>query len=120
MTSMRIETKSQGGTLVVAIRDSHLGADTVAEFKRQILQKLSPETHSVLMEMSEVPFVDSTGLGALVAIRRRLGEDGVLAICGSQPSVLELFPLARLDKIFQFYPDLDAAMLRLVAEMARG
>ncbi len=83
-------------------------------------EKLSPETHSVLMEMSEVPFVESTGLGALVAIRRRLGEEGVLAICASQPSVLELCQLARLDKIFQFYPDMDAALLRLVREMARG
>jgi len=113
---MKIEAKLEGGALVVAIRNSHLGADTVAEFKRQMLEKLSPETHIVVLEMNEVPFVDSTGLGALVAIRRRLGETGVLAICNSQPSVLELFELARLDKIFQFYPDTQEALSRLVVE----
>ncbi|HEY1470016.1 MAG TPA: STAS domain-containing protein [Candidatus Acidoferrum sp.] len=113
---MRIKTKSEGGAIVVAIRDSHLGADTVVEFKRQMTDQLPADAHTVLLEMREVPFVDSTGLGALVAIRRRLGETGVLAICGSQPSVLELFQLARLDKIFQFYPDTEAALSRLVAE----
>jgi len=116
---MRMETKCEGGALVVVIRDSHLGADTVVEFKRQMMEKLSPESHGVVLEMSEVPFVDSTGLGALVAIRRRLGEAGVLAICGAQPSVMELFELARLDKIFQFYPDVDSALARLVGESVR-
>jgi hypothetical protein len=63
---------------------------------------------------SEHPCLTSGGI--MGVDRRRLGKDGVLAICGSQPSVLELFQRARLDKIFQFYPDIATALLHLVAE----
>lgn len=119
IASMRIETKSEAGSLVVLLIDNHLGADVAAEFKRQVMGQLSAGVRVVLLEISQVTFVDSTGLGALVAIRKRLGEGGVLAICGSQSLILELFQLTRLDKIVQFSPDTETALHHLVAEAAR-
>ena len=116
---MRIEARSEASSLVVLLRDDHLGADVAAEFKRQVMGQLSAGVRVVLLEISQVTFIDSTGLGALVAIRKRLGDGGVLGICGSQPLMLELFQLTRLDKIFQFFPDIDSALRHIVAEPAR-
>jgi anti-sigma B factor antagonist len=113
---MRIETKSEAGSLVLLLRDDHLGADVAAEFKRQVMGQLLAGVRVVLMDISQVTFIDSTGLGALVAIRKRLGDGGVLAICGAQPLMLELFQLTRLDKIFQFFPDIEIARQHLLAE----
>ncbi len=116
---MRIETRSEAGSLVVLLRDDHLGADVAAEFKRQVMGQLLAGVRVVLLEISQVTFIDSTGLGALVAIRKRLGDGGVLAICGSQPLMLELFQLTRLDRIFQFFPDIESVLHQSVAEPAR-
>jgi len=115
---MRIETKSEAGSLVVLLRDDHLGADVAAEFKRQVMGQLSAGVCVVLMDISQVSFIDSTGLGALVALRKRLGDSGVLAICGAQPLMLELFQLTRLNKIFQFFPDIEIARQHLLLETA--
>ncbi len=116
---MRIETKTEGGALVVWLRDSRLGADVASEFKKEVTGHLAPGVRIVLLEMSQVNFVDSTGLGALVAIRKQLGNGGMLGVCGAQQILMEFFELTRLDKIFQFFPSVESGVAELPVEGAR-
>lgn len=63
---------------------------------------------TVLLDMSEVEFLDSSGLGAVVAARKMLGADRTLALAGLQPAVDKVMRLTHMDRVFPIYPDAAA------------
>jgi anti-sigma B factor antagonist len=63
---------------------------------------------TVLLDMSEVEFLDSSGLGAVVAARKMLGSDRTLALAGLQPAVDKVMRLTHMDRVFPIYPDTEA------------
>ena len=64
--------------------------------------------------MTGVDFIDSTGLSVLLnALRRVTRQQGALALAVSNPTVLRLFEITRLDSTFDLLPDRDAAIQRV-------
>jgi anti-sigma B factor antagonist len=64
----------------------------------------------LVLDMSDVTFVDSTGLGALIGTRRRVHAfHGSLAIVLSDPATLRVFEITGLDKVFDLHSTLDSA-----------
>lgn len=65
----------------------------------------------LVLDMSEVSFVDSTGLGALIGTRRRVHAfHGSLAIVLADPATRRVFEITGLDKVFDLHPTLDSAI----------
>ena len=64
---------------------------------------------SVVVDMTQVSFMDSTGIGALVSGRRRLAEGAQLRLVSTQPNVTKLFALTGLTKVFPIFLTLAAA-----------
>jgi anti-sigma B factor antagonist len=68
------------------------------------------QVHLVL-DLSEVDFVDSTGLGALIGTRRRVHAfHGSLVLVIPNEAVMKVFTITGLEKVFDIYPDLEAAL----------
>jgi len=66
---------------------------------------------NLVVEMSEVDFIDSTGLSGLIHGMKRAREmDGDLKLSGLQQSVRMIFELTRLDKVFEIYNTEDDAV----------
>jgi anti-sigma B factor antagonist len=66
---------------------------------------------TVIVDLSEVAFLDSTGLGALIAARSAADKaGGGLSIVCAQDRVLKLFTITGLDGVFTIFPSLDAAV----------
>ncbi|MGH9189434.1 MAG: STAS domain-containing protein [Acidimicrobiales bacterium] len=75
-----------------------LDAYTVSQF-RESLGQLSA-TPKLLIDMSEVPFVDSAGLGALIGgIRRAREVGGDVAVCCNRPTLVRLLHTTGFDRI---------------------
>jgi anti-sigma B factor antagonist len=55
-----------------------------------------------------VEFLDSSGLGAVVAARKLLGKGRHLALAGLQPAVEKVLRLTHMDRVFPIYPDAKA------------
>lgn len=74
---------------------------------RDMLHRLQDEGHhQILVDMSSVSFVDSTGLTVLVSGMKRCRQaGGDLALTQLQQSVRIIFELTRLDKAFEIHPD---------------
>ncbi|MEL7208967.1 MAG: STAS domain-containing protein, partial [Actinomycetota bacterium] len=90
----------------VEANDSHttcrpvgeLDAYTVGQF-REALSELSEVTH-LLIDLSEVPFMDSAGLGALIGgIRRTRESGGDVAVACSRPTLTRLLHTTGFDRI---------------------
>ena len=93
---------------IEAVNVVHLkGSLTVATaqecFTRMVSLLEKGETN-LLLQMSLVDFIDSTGLGTVVRLAKRVKEaKGQLRLSDPQPKILEMFELTRLDKILPIF-----------------
>lgn len=107
---MLLQAKEIDGITLVTINDQRLDANVAGEFKEQ-LGELIRRGHSVIaLGMSQVRFIDSSGLGAIVTCLKQLGTKGQIVVYDAGDSVRKLFSLTRMDKVFTLYPNQDAAL----------
>lgn len=85
-----------------------LDAYTVGAF-RESLSKLAGHSH-LLIDLSEVPFMDSAGLGALIGgIRRAREADGAVAVACTRPALTRLLHTTGFDRIVPVTESLEEA-----------
>lgn len=71
----------------------------------------------IAISMASLDFIDSTGLGALVGLIRRVREnDGQVAICSPPPTILRTLQLASINKLVPITQTIGSAMLSLRGE----
>lgn len=81
------------GDLTVANRE---------EFKRHVLQRVADGERKFLMDFADSSYIDSTGLGALVSLSRKIREaGGRLRLSGLNEDLRTLFELTKLDTVFE-------------------
>lgn len=89
-----------------------LDAYTVTDF-RQSLGELASRP-AVVIDLSEVPFMDSAGLGALIGgIRRARENGGEVAVACSRPTLTRLLHTTGFDRIVPVTETLDDAVAAL-------
>jgi anti-sigma B factor antagonist len=66
------------------------------------------------MDMAALEFIDSSGLGALIAGLKALGGRGEMVLCGIPPRLLSLFTLTHVDKLLHIVGSLEEAVDSLV------
>jgi anti-anti-sigma factor len=90
-----------------------LDAYTVGQF-REALAELSA-AQRLLIDLSEVPFMDSAGLGALIGgIRRAREADGEVAVACSRPTLTRLLHTTGFDRIVPVTETLEEAQRALL------
>ena len=108
---MGLITKRVGDVLVVGLAEpGTLEASNVGDFREE-MSKLVKGTTKVLIDMGNVTFLDSSGLGALVAIWRKISAgDGEVKLCRIVPLVQTVFDLTRMHRVFEIYATEEAAL----------
>lgn len=96
--------------LVIDLREDNLDASNVREFKDAI-QSVIHERTKVVLDMSGVKFVDSSGLGSLISCLRLLNSRrGDFKLCGMSNSVRALFELMRMHRVFNIHDSRQEAV----------
>ncbi len=99
------------GNIPIIRLDGRIVSDNAPGVKKQIQNCLEEGNKSLVLDMSNVPFIDSSGLGTLVGSMRVVAaKGGDLIIAGMIPEVRALFQLTRLDKVFEIYDTVDQAV----------
>lgn len=84
---------------------------TAPALRQQIAELVAAGNNRVLVDMSGVDFLDSTGLGALLGgLKEIRGGDGRLALVGVNDRVMKVFTITALDTVFDIYPTREAAI----------
>lgn len=79
--------------------------DEVAVFRLEINKLIEKGQRNFTFDFNKCDFIDSTGLGALVAIYKKCVEKGgTIKLKALKPEVEKLFKLTRLDKVFEINP----------------
>lgn len=104
------------GTSVVALR-GELDVATIPSLDEALSAAASePGAPRVLLDLSEVTFVDSTALMRLLAALREIERrGGEMVLACDNPTVLRLFEITRTDETFEILPTRDRALGRLEA-----
>jgi anti-sigma B factor antagonist len=101
---MELHFEEREGILVVRAEGEELGADTADEVRRTLLAGM--EAHAfVILDLSTVTFMDSSGLGVLVAAMKALRGRGELRLIHVNPAIQELFGMTGLNRVFLIDPD---------------
>ncbi len=110
---MRMEEHTAGNVLVLRLLDDRLDAEASAILRKHVDASIDSGQQVLLMDLSAVHFIDSSGLGALVGLLKRLRKSGDLALCGLTPRVQKLFALTLMDRVFHIFPDESEALRSL-------
>ena len=97
---MHLAVDKVGEVAVVAVTVDELDAGNVGEFKRDIAPVLEANT-SLVLDLSRLRFVDSSGLGAFISCLRKLNaKGGDLKLSGMSKQVRAVFELVRMHRVF--------------------
>ncbi len=108
---MKLINRIQGDDIVVIeIQEDNLDASNVREFREE-MQKLIKDKNRVVLDMSALKFVDSSGLGALIScLRDTNSRKGDFRLSSLSRSVLALFELMRMHRVFSIHDNADSAV----------
>lgn len=99
------------GSVVVLAIVGHLDALTAGELKLEIERMVSNQTKACVLDMVGVELVDSTGIGSIISLFKRLraqGGDLKIACVIGQPK--QIFDLLRLDRALAIHERVDEAV----------
>ncbi|MBF8983812.1 STAS domain-containing protein [Lutibacter sp. B2] len=79
----------------------NFAVDEVEDLREKINHLISEGEKDFVLDFSSCKFIDSTGLGVLIAVYKKCtGFNGSLKLHSMNPQVMKVFKLTRLDKIF--------------------
>lgn len=102
---MHLASEDVGPLRVVTVTDERIDAAVAIQFKDMMRGLTDGGPAQVLLDLSRVTFLDSSGLGAVVAAMKQLGPDRSLELAGLTPAVQKVFRLTRMDTVFTIHPD---------------
>jgi anti-sigma B factor antagonist len=106
---MQLDAMPRGRDLLVAVREDRIDAAVAVQFKDAMRQATEAGPARVVLDLSQVGFLDSSGLGALVAAMKALGPSRRLDLMAPTPAVQKVFRLTRMDTVFAIFPDEESA-----------
>jgi anti-sigma B factor antagonist len=107
---MQLQTQTRPKVLSVQVMEDRIDAATAIQFKERMRDITRTGDQRVVLDLARVQFLDSSGLGAIVAVKKLLGPDRAMDLAGLTPTVEKVFRLTRMDSVFTIHPTLEAAV----------
>lgn len=109
MPDYGVEVAQRDGWAVVAI-SGQVDLATAPALKERLLQLVAEGQEHLVCDLTSTEFLDSTALGALVSVLKRLKvKGGEMRLVCSSPSILKVFDITGLDRVFAIHASLDEA-----------
>jgi anti-sigma B factor antagonist len=107
---MDIQEEKKGAVMVLRPMGPLVQAD-VDQFKSRLKKLRIDSMGRIVVDISSVAYVDSTGLEALVEANEELSQAGqILKLCGVNETVREVLGLTDLDGLFEHFDDVTSAV----------
>ncbi|MEQ9110959.1 MAG: STAS domain-containing protein [Rhodospirillaceae bacterium] len=109
------------GPIDILVLNGDFDAAQVAELRKSVLESLESSESSLAIDMSNVKFADSSGVGFLVSLTKKLtGPDQKLIVWGLSGQPLEIIKLTRVDSFMSVYADMPSFIKSLGTEARRS
>ena len=95
--------------LEIVVDHPRLDAAAAPAFRQELAGRFEHRPDRVILDLANVEFIDSTGLGVLVSMLKQMGTNGRIVIVGASPAVKRLLQITRLDTLFFQCDSMSAA-----------
>lgn len=107
---LTLTTRDVDGKTIVAV-GGEIDVYTAPKLRDTITELLAAGVYDVIIDMLDVEFLDSSGLGVLVgALKKVRAHDGSLQLICNQDRLLKIFRITGLAKVFVIHESADAAL----------
>jgi len=106
---MKINLLKENGVTTAVIDETRLDASVAPEFMSAMDEIITSGNNQLIIDISKLSFMDSSSLGAMVSVLKKINATGKMVILGASGTVLELFKLTRMDRIFTLTTDIETA-----------
>lgn len=108
---MNLKTEINGSKVVIYLREERLDAHNSEELKSEMNRIFETGTKNIVVDLKDVRFIDSSGLGVLVSgFKNASTRQGSLKLTALQTQVKSMFELTRLHRVFDIYQTVDEAL----------
>jgi len=108
---MELKSREDGDITILTVTGDLVIGEPETTFKKTVTQLLEEGRVNLLVDLSSVGFLDSSGLGALVrALTQSQKEGGQTKLLNAGPQVRKLLQMTKLDSVFELHSDLEAAV----------
>ena len=106
-----VSEEDVGETTRILDASGEIHVSTAPRFSERLNQAIADGKTALVLDFSRVEFIDSTGLSVLLnGLRRLTRRKGSLALVCTNPTVLRLFEITRLDSTFDIVPTREEAL----------
>ncbi len=110
---MAMKTESKNGLMICRV-EGDIDISCSPELKKVFDKLISQKTPKIVIEMTKVTYVDSSGLATLVGILKNMRSyGGKMRLAGMSPKIKSLFEITKLDKLFEIMASEEEAMMGL-------
>ncbi|WP_205473226.1 anti-sigma factor antagonist [Nocardioides sp. SYSU D00038] len=107
---LSLATREVDGTTVVAV-GGEIDVYTAPKLRDMITELVAGGTYDIVVDLEQVEFLDSTGLGVLVGgLKKVRAHDGSLQLVCTQDRLLKIFRITGLAKVFVIHDSAEAAL----------
>lgn len=107
---MAVKTETKNGLVVCQI-DGDIDINSSPDIKKAFDKLISKKTPRMVINLSKVNYVDSSGLATLVEILKNMRMyGGKMRITNLSPKVKGLFEITKLDRLFEILPEEEEAV----------
>lgn len=112
--NLRVETRNPREGVAVIALSGEADVYTSPRIKQEVVDLLNNGTHKLVVDLTGVEYLDSTGLGVLIGgLKRARERDGDLKLVCDNVRILRIFEITGLTKIFDIYRSESEALDKL-------
>ncbi len=100
---MELTYEDIGDLRVIRVEEERIDAVVAIQFKDAMRELTDTAPQRLLLDLSRVTFLDSSGLGAVVAAYKQAAPDRKLELAALSPAVEKVFKLTRMDSVFTIH-----------------
>ncbi|MDF1706183.1 MAG: STAS domain-containing protein [Aeromicrobium sp.] len=90
--------------------DGDIDIETARHLRAELIAGLPSGDERVVVDLSKVDFMDSSGLGALVGAWKIVRENGAFRVAGANSVVHRVLTITGMENVFEIHPDLESAL----------
>lgn len=107
---MNLVTEKHGQTTIIRVDETRIDAAVAIKFKDRMREITENTQGQIVLDLAHVDFIDSSGLGAIVAVMKQLSQGSSLDLAALSPNVDKVFRLTRMDTVFSIHSSAETAV----------